>query len=242
MRRSVQSASRSTETPSESLVSRKSPPDSREIASNGYRNVAKVQSEVGAELDGRARPLPSDFVGEIARIMCEEAALVVLDEDATVLWGNDAGLSLLKSFGLMVSGSERIAMPDADTRDRLEALLHTGSDTDRMFVTINPPSEWVVLHCHPSKMDGKPVRLVRLSHSSPRIDCESSGFAAQFALTPAECTVANLFARLNSVALIAKELKIGSATVRSHLKNVYSKTGVHSGRELIRLIAAFEAI
>lgn len=44
-------------------------------------------------------------------------------------------------------------------------------------------------------------------------------------------------ARGRSAAFIADELVCSPATVRTHMKNIYAKLGVHSKQELIDLFA-----
>jgi len=158
------------------------------------------------------------------------------------VWSNTAGSQILKTFHLLAPGSIQMTIPDAESDDRFHTLLHAGTNTERLVVRIDPANEWVVLHCHRLDLEGKPARLIRFSLSAPRTDCRSNGFAAQFGLTPTECTVVDLFAHLDCVQAISKQMGIGAATVRSHLKHIYNKTSVHNARELVRLIVAFDAV
>lgn len=69
---------------------------------------------------------------------------------------------------------------------------------------------------------------------------ESDGAAAllarRFRLSPREAEVFFLLARGRNRAYIAQELSIGDETVKSHVKSLYRKTGVHSQQELIDLV------
>lgn len=56
-----------------------------------------------------------------------------------------------------------------------------------------------------------------------------------FGLTPREQQIASLLVRGRDVAYICDELMLSKNTVRSHIKSVYQKTGVHSKQELINL-------
>ena len=57
-----------------------------------------------------------------------------------------------------------------------------------------------------------------------------------FALTAAECRVATGMLELASPHLVASSLCRSEETVRSQLKAIYAKTGVHSQAELIKLL------
>ena len=168
--------------------------------------------------------------------------MAIVDRKARIVWSNTAGSQILKTFHLLARGSTQMTIPDAESDDRFHTLLRSGTATEQLVVRNDPANEWVVLHCHRLDLEGKPARLIRFSLSAPRTDCRSNGFAAQFGLTPTECTVVDLFAHLDCVQAISKHMGIGAATVRSHLKHIYNKTSVHNARELVRLIVAFDAI
>jgi DNA-binding CsgD family transcriptional regulator len=51
--------------------------------------------------------------------------------------------------------------------------------------------------------------------------------------------VLDLFARLNSPREIAERLQISLSTVRSHLKQIYSKAGVDSAVQLTQLVRGY---
>ncbi len=168
--------------------------------------------------------------------------MAIVDRKARIVWSNTAGSQILKTFHLLARGSTQMTIPDAESDDCFHTLLRSGTNTERLVVRIDPANEWVVMHCHRLDLEGKPAQLIRFSLSAPRTDCRSNGFAAQFGLTPTECTVVDLFAHLDCVQAISKQMGIGAATVRSHLKHIYNKTNVHNARELVRLIVAFDAV
>ncbi len=63
----------------------------------------------------------------------------------------------------------------------------------------------------------------------------------RYALSPRESDVVVLLAHGRDVPYIAEELVLSKNTVRSHIKNIFTKTGVHSRQELIDLLEAIEA-
>lgn len=57
-----------------------------------------------------------------------------------------------------------------------------------------------------------------------------------YGLTPRECQVATLLAKGRDIPYICEELSLSKNTVRTHIRNVYQKVGVHGKQELISLI------
>ncbi|MEC4176775.1 helix-turn-helix transcriptional regulator [Adlercreutzia sp. R7] len=62
----------------------------------------------------------------------------------------------------------------------------------------------------------------------------------QYGLSAREADVLGLLARGRDAAYIAEELVISKNTVRTHMKNIFAKTGVHSRQELIDLLETVE--
>lgn len=62
--------------------------------------------------------------------------------------------------------------------------------------------------------------------------------ASRYELTAAEAEVTRLLAQGNSLATIAQTTGRTMATVRSHLKSVFMKTGTHRQVELVVLVNA----
>jgi DNA-binding CsgD family transcriptional regulator len=64
-----------------------------------------------------------------------------------------------------------------------------------------------------------------------------AALALRYELTPTEVLVLQLLAEGSSPSAIAERLAIGVATVRSHLRSLYQKTGMRRQAELVRLLA-----
>lgn len=76
--------------------------------------------------------------------------------------------------------------------------------------------------------------LVRLPVRTLEENCEE--VASAYALTPRESEVLVLLARGRNSQAIQEKLVVSRNTVKSHVKNVYNKLGVHSQQELIDLV------
>jgi len=91
------------------------------------------------------------------------------------------------------------------------------------------------------------IRIEGVAHSdhstaplqmAPAIDTTFSDLAVS--LTVRELHVARLAAQAYTAAEIARELHIGDRTVESHLASTYSKLGIRSKGELIRMASTLE--
>lgn len=84
----------------------------------------------------------------------------------------------------------------------------------------------------------KPSPELTLAESQQKEDFETrcSNVVKHYKLSRREADVMNLLVRGRDVPYIAEELTISKNTVRTHKKNVFSKTGVHSSQELIDLV------
>lgn len=75
-------------------------------------------------------------------------------------------------------------------------------------------------------------------------DVVSAGCAVvveRYGLSRREAEVLGLLARGRDVPYVAEELVISKSTVRTHVKSIFAKTGVHSRQELIDLVESIEA-
>lgn len=84
----------------------------------------------------------------------------------------------------------------------------------------------------------KPSPELTLAETQQKEDFEMrcSNVVEHYKLSRREADVMNLLVRGRDVPYIAEELTISKNTVRTHKKNVFSKTGVHSSQELIDLV------
>jgi DNA-binding CsgD family transcriptional regulator len=80
-----------------------------------------------------------------------------------------------------------------------------------------------------------------LSAAPARPAATTSEGLIDVSLTRRERQVAGLAAQAYTAAEIGRQLNIGERTVESHLANAYSKLGITSKRELIRLAANVDA-
>jgi DNA-binding CsgD family transcriptional regulator len=85
-------------------------------------------------------------------------------------------------------------------------------------------------------LGNSPLAILAIFEVSARQEIDPFALATTFDLTPAEARVATRIVAGRSVKQIAGELGTATATVRSQIKSIFEKTGVHRQADLIRLL------
>jgi DNA-binding NarL/FixJ family response regulator len=65
--------------------------------------------------------------------------------------------------------------------------------------------------------------------------------ATLYRLTPRESRVLQALVEVGGVPAVADELGVSAATVRTHLKNLFEKTGMRRQADLVRLISGHQS-
>ena len=86
---------------------------------------------------------------------------------------------------------------------------------------------------------GVPSVAIFITEMDTPLAIDSAAVREIFHLTARECDVAARIAGGLDLDEIAAELAIGRGTVRSHLTQIYEKTGTHSQAALVALLARF---
>lgn len=93
------------------------------------------------------------------------------------------------------------------------------------LTSIRPP--------HPAT---SPLAVGVIQDPEARTVLDPGEIAERYGITPAEARVAAAVADGKVAKVIARELNIGPATVRSHLRSIYVKLGLANAKELIALL------
>lgn len=81
----------------------------------------------------------------------------------------------------------------------------------------------------------------RVVSPNETFDKRCQAVAETFSLTPREAEVLKYYARGRSTNVVQEALVLSYNTVKTHVKNIYRKTGVHSQQELIDLVDGWTA-
>jgi len=141
----------------------------------------------------------------------------------------DRTVSLREPAGVMLDRWIATGVPPTDNRD---GLLHARRPLSLplsiMVVALPPPrSAWI---------SGDPRWMLMVFDPERRALASASLIAADLGISEREAELAALLAAGMEIDQVARRLGISLHTARTHLKSIYSKTGIGSRAELVRRI------
>lgn len=180
--------------------------------------------------------------------------VIQIDAQGRVVMANDRARALLqKRDGLSDRGGIlRTVWPGDD--DRLQRLLakampRLGGPAAGGSMTVQRPSQQkLMLHVHPvlDRQTGSVARglaaLVLIVDPSDQAGLAAAHVAAGLDLTHAEAEIAVLLAEGRTAREVAVDTAREYSTVRTHLKNIFSKLGISRQYELARLVLALSKL
>jgi len=108
--------------------------------------------------------------------------------------------------------------------------VHRPSGSRPFEVLVSP------LPSHSSLRKGGAAAAVLITDPEEGVALDSRALRELFGLTPAEIRLCIALVKGKSVEEYAHEAAISSNTARTHVKRIYSKTGVRRQSELVRLL------
>lgn len=177
---------------------------------------------------------------------------LVVDRDGTVLHRNEATERNLRRFGGLRLVGRRVESASPIERRALRSAIRevadsgSGNDAPGAVVTLTGRLQGDPLTVGIRYLGsvflpeaGAAVPVVSLSARCPRTahDPEACLFARKYSLTPAQSRLSALVYSGYSLADAAHHLRVSENTVRSHLKQIYSKTDTHGQMEMVHLHA-----
>jgi DNA-binding CsgD family transcriptional regulator/PAS domain-containing protein len=181
-----------------------------------------------------------------------EAAVLLVDSDATISFANDAARRMLGDGSLIrqernklhaiVSESDRLlrdifvaaARGDISVGVRGVAVSLTNASQERWFAHVLPLTSGRRSH---AGHDHKAVAAVFVRKTAPNTSSPLEGIAKLYKLTASEVRLLDAVLKVNGVKAMAEFLGLSQATVKTHLHNVFRKTGTKRQSELVKLVA-----
>jgi DNA-binding CsgD family transcriptional regulator len=175
-----------------------------------------------------------------------DRGVVLLDARGRVLDANSLAVRVLETGDGMALRSGRFAFADAGLDTRLSRLLDRRSSvaSERNMALAarvrrsNGASYRVVITPMPEGADERDVGFVALIYApDEQRDISTDVLRELYALTPAQAQVARSLFAGRSVEESAAALKLSLNTVRTHLKQIFTRCEVQSQAELLHLLA-----
>jgi DNA-binding CsgD family transcriptional regulator len=184
-----------------------------------------------------------------------QAGMFLVDAGGRLMHANVSGREMLNEGNLLHANGKLVAL-DAQSDETLRDILLAAGSGDAALgergiavrLTARDGAQYVT-HVLPLTTGARrragvsyaavaAVFVQKAGHdASPALDM----LTRQFELTPAEVRVLIAIMDFGGVAEVAAALKLSPATVRTHLRHVFEKTGVRRQADLIKLVASYPA-
>lgn len=174
-------------------------------------------------------------------------AVMLVTPDLRVVEANAAAVELLgQADGLALDGSRLRLMSLQQERDltrliaavtREPAPARVCAHSMNVLRSFAPPVHLCVRALHERAPDGRPLLALYAIDPTQRTALDNEMLSRAYGLTRSEIRVAAELVHGQSVEGIAELLCVSVHTVRTHLKNLFAKTGTCRQADLIRLIA-----
>ena len=182
-------------------------------------------------------------------------AALLLDGAGRVCGANRRAAAILERGDCLVLERRRLRASDPDQTAALQHLVRQATEAEErsggiLALARRGPGPALLVSVTPlqgRREQGGPwlpglAGLVRVSDPEDLQTLPEPALRALYALTRAEARVAARIAQGEAVAAIATALGIGRATVRSHLRELFAKTGTRRQAQLVRVLLAAAAM
>lgn len=215
--------------------------------------AARQANDGGRAVPGKVSRGPFHFVqaggfSGLGRIILDklDRGVVLLDARGRVLDANSLAVRLLKAGDGMALRAGRFVLSDVALDSRLAGLLDIRNSAAAERNTAlaarvrrsNGASYRVVITPVPEGADERDVAFVALIYApDEQRDISTDVLRELYALTPAQAQVARSLFAGRSVEESAAALNLSLNTVRTHLKQIFTRCEVQSQAELLHLLA-----
>jgi DNA-binding CsgD family transcriptional regulator len=180
-------------------------------------------------------------------------AVIGISQFGRIVFANPRAEKLLAAGDGLFSSIGHLATSARNQQEGLEALIKAAIARQPLeaagWIRINRPSGLPPLAvlvsplCEAPHMlsPGAPAVLVTIADPSRPLPVDISALKRIYGLTETEARVAVAMASGHSISSAAMACNMARETLRTHLKQLFRKTGVNRQQDLVRLLSAFHA-
>jgi DNA-binding CsgD family transcriptional regulator len=216
----------------------------KNIASSSIQSISPLSSQQG--YIGNRPPLalheePSILAHALDEIAC---GVIIVDASGHVQHCNLAGQAHLQRASCLREDQQRLQTVEPTDAPRLLEALGKAAQGKRSMVTLGRESQttvaFVPLDRHTDHQgDSSPSARIALIFSRTGM-CEAlmmSFFASAYSLTRSEEQILSLLCVGHTAPEMAEQLRVGEATVRTHIRSICQKTHSNGIREVVKRLA-----
>jgi DNA-binding CsgD family transcriptional regulator len=182
------------------------------------------------------------------------AAMILVDSEGHIIHANVSGHALLAVGDTLRAVGGRLASADSAVDKNLRDIFRWSAEGDIAIGTrgvavplVTMSGERYVAHFLPltsglrakSPLSHSAVAAVFVHKVGLEAPSPPEAIAKAYKLTPTELRVVLAIVEVGGVPEVAEALGVAGSTVKTHLTNVYTKTGVSRQADLVKLVAGF---
>jgi hypothetical protein len=183
------------------------------------------------------------------------AAVYLIDAQARIVHANRSGLDLLAKDDILRSPSGSLGAHDPIVDRTLKKLVTAASARDDVAVgakgdllaLVGRNGERYVAHVLPltsgerrhAGTSHSAVAAVFVQQAALNLSTFPELIAKQYRLTPAELGVIFGIIEVGGVPEVANVLGLSQATIKTHLRSIFAKTGTRRQADLVKFVAQF---
>jgi DNA-binding CsgD family transcriptional regulator len=184
-----------------------------------------------------------------------QAGMFLVDASGKLVHANASGRALLSEGNLLHANGKLVALDSQADEALRDAFAAAGrndavlADTSLAVRLTSRDGDQFVTHVLPLTSGARrqagafysAVAAVFVQRAGQDVSPALEILAEQYELTPAELRVLVAIMNFGGVAEVAAALTLSPATVRTHLRHVFEKTGVQRQADLVKLITSYPA-
>jgi DNA-binding CsgD family transcriptional regulator/PAS domain-containing protein len=177
-------------------------------------------------------------------------ALILVDRTVRIVHANAVAYHALAQEDLILARSGRLAFIDRSADDALRAAVsrHSAPSTqDNTTISLGrKDGERFMAHILPLTIrsgqlstTSSAVAAIFVQRAALDLDSAPDIIALTYGLTPSERRVLLAIVEIGGGPDVAASLGIGEGTVKTHLRNIFAKTGATRQADLVKLVATY---
>lgn len=185
-----------------------------------------------------------------------EAAVFLLNPEGEIVFTNSAADAVLEEGTILTRNGRSLIATDLEADRTLREIFSVSPGGDSAVgssgVAIplsRPPDDRWFAHVLPlasgKRAEGlashEATTAVFVRKTSPHSPIALELIAKQFKLTASELRVLDAVLKVSGLEAIAELLGVSEPTAKTHLQNLFRKTGAHRQSELVKLVAGFRS-
>lgn len=168
--------------------------------------------------------------------------LLVVGLDRQVLHADRAAVARMRAFGMGIDETLRFTAEEPLTHAQFAAALIKAVRLERSVFLLDHGRDRLTVEVEPLRIEGPAARaggaMIRFDPPSATGALNAEDLASTHSLTRAEASVLDGLGRGLRAKEVAGTLGLSIATVRTHLRNIYRKTGARDMQALVAMLAA----